>query len=475
MRNRNRLWWGAVSVLGLVVPLTSCTGTGGSGSGFTGSGSIVSIAVIPNAQTVQAPSQTTQFRAIGTTSSGATEDLTAQSTWASSSSQIATIAPSTGVATAVGSGSVTITAVYPLGGGTPLTGSATFNVSSGATSRYNALSITPGSQALTASGQTAQFIATASSGSSGLQTNVTNSSQIAWSSTSPSIASVNAGGLVTGVSVGATTITAQLTNPDNSVLIATATVTVTLTAPAEPILSLSIIPSSITVQNLQDTGQFIAIGTFSTPPYVRDLTNSVNWISTEPNVFPVSNDANTNNQQGTENGGIVSAYSNGSAVIIAEATTSDGTVQTATAMFNCPLVTPNPTSNPPTPGSCYPGSETPSLLSTLTVYNEGLNTTNWDVTAPSATGTANVLHCGPGWSLHGGAGGSVCSATYPIDTEVILTAPAGAGSFGGWSSNCVPSDVNGNALGAPPYWTANGPNYCVLWVTTDDTVGAIFN
>jgi uncharacterized protein YjdB len=474
---RNRLWWGAVSVLGLVIQLTGCTSTGGSASGYSNQASqasVVSIAVIPNAQTVQTVNQTTQFRAIGTNSSGATEDLTAQSTWTSSSPQIVTIAPSTGVATAVGSGSATITAVYALGG-TSLTSSATFNVSSSASTKYNALSITPSSQALSASGQTAQFIALATSGSNGEQTNVTSSPQIAWSSTSPSIASVNASGLVSGVGAGTTTINAQFTNPDNSVLLATATVTVTLTAPQEPMLSLSIIPSSITVNNLQDTGQFLAIGTFSTPPYTRDLTNSVSWISTQSDVFPVSSNDTTNGQQGTENGGVVRALSNGSAIIIAEATASDGSVQTATATFNCPLVEPNPSANPPTSGTCYPGSGTPSVLSTITVYNEGLNTTNWEITAPSATGTPNVLHCGPGWSLNGGAGGSVCSATYPLNTEVILTAPAGAGAFGGWSSNCVPSDVNGNALSGPPYWTANGPNYCVVWTTTDDTVGAIFN
>ena len=49
----------------------------------------------------------------------------------------------------------------------------------------------------------------------------------------------------------------------------------------DTILSLTIIPSDITVGNLQDTGQFLAIGTFATPPAVRDLTNSpsVTWIS----------------------------------------------------------------------------------------------------------------------------------------------------------------------------------------------------
>jgi hypothetical protein len=162
----------------------------------------------------------------------------------------------------------------------------------------------------------------------------------------------------------------------------------------------------------------------------------------------------------------VIAYGNGNANIIAEATNpSDGTIQTATATFNCPLVLPNPNGNPPTPGSCYPGSQAPSLLATLTVYNEGLNTTNWEVTAPSATGTKNVLHCGPGWALNGGTGGSVCVATYPVGTTVTLTAPATGANFGGWSYNCTQQGVV----------TAAGPNSCTVTLTTDDTVGGIFN
>ena len=194
------------------------------------------------------------------------------------------------------------------------------------------------------------------------------------------------------------------------------------------------------------------------------MTNSttLSWISSVPSVFPVN--TNTAGTLGAT-AGIVSAYGNGGATIIAEAKGTDGTIQTATATFNCPLVIPNPNGNPPTPGSCFPGSQAPALLATLTVYNEGLNTTGWVVTAPSATGTANVLHCGPGWTDPTLAG-SVCVATYPVGTTVTLTAPAETGvKFGGWSYNCVPT--------API--TAGGPNSCTVSLTTNDTVGAIFN
>jgi len=455
------------------------TTAGGSGS------SITSITVIPGSQSVALPSQTSQFLAIGTTSSGATVDLTNQVAWSSSSAQIATISGA-GLATAMGQGTTTITALYINSpGGTVVTGTATFTVVGGTTEKYTAVSILPNSQALSASGQTGQFIALATSGTTGLQTDVTNSPQIKWSSSIPTVASVSATGLAAGVSAGTSTVTVELTNTDGSVVSSTASVVVSLTAAPEPLLWLSIIPGSITVDNLQDTGQFLAIGTFSTAPYVRDLTNSpsLTWISSWPSVFPV--DTNSGGNSGAT-AGTVTAYGSGNASIIAEATSNDGTIQTAAATFNCPLVLPNPNGDPPTPGSCYPGTQAFALLSTLTIYNEGLNTTNWEVTAPSATGTPNVLHCGPGWALNGGTGGSVCTATYPMGTTVVLKASGGA--FGGWSYNCAPSDASGNTKNPPPI-TAAGPNYCsitfsnavysngnlVTPANTNVTLGAIFN
>jgi hypothetical protein len=431
--------------------------------GGTAGGSLVSLAIIPGTQSVASPTQTTQFIAIGTTSSGATEDLTSQVTWGSSSAQVATISAG-GLATAVSKGTCTITAIASNAGGTVVTGTATFTVTGGASEGLTALSISPATEAVAAGGQTAQFIALGTAGTTGLQENVTDSSSLQWSSTIPSIATISSSGVVTGISAGSSTIAALWTNQDGSVVTASATVTVSSTAPPEPLLTLTIIPSTITVGNLQDTGNFLAIGTFSTAPYVRDLTNSVTWLSAEPSVFPVSSDSTTVNPGAP--GGVVTAFGSGTAVIIAEATATDGTIQTATSTFSCPYLLPAP----PQPGSCFPGSQASALLSTVTIYNEGLNTTNWEVTAPSATGTPNVIHCGPGWTLSGGTGGSVCVGTYPIGTPLKLTAtqPAGStGTFGGWSQNCTP-DPN------PP--TATGPNTCTITPTTyNESVGAIFN
>jgi uncharacterized protein YjdB len=436
----------------------------GSSGGVSPGAALVGLTIIPNTQSVATPGQTSQFIAIGTTATGSTVNVTNLVTWSSSSTQIATIGVNTGLASAVGQGTVTITA-SDISGGNTLTATATFTVTSGTSEEFTAVTILPSTQAVSASGQTGEFIALATSGTTGLEQDVTNSPQLKWVSSIPSVSTITTGlasgnGVATGVSQGSSAVTAILSNPDGSLVSASATVNVTLTPAPEPLLSLTIVPAIITVGNLLDQGQFLAIGTYSTPPTVRDLTNSVQWLTSAPSVFPVNSNG-SGVPSGGANAGIVTAEGTGGATIIAEATdTTTGSIETATAAFNCPLILPTAT----TAGSCYPGSQSSALLSTLTVYNEGVNTTNWLVTASSATGTPDVLHCGPG-SNGAGFGGSVCVATYPVGTPVTLTAPAGAGAFGGWSYNCTPTTAV----------TAGGPNTCTVTVTFDDTVGAIFN
>ncbi len=437
---------------------STVTVTGGGSAGEP----LVSLSVIPGTQSMASPNQKTQFIAIATTSSGTTEDLSGLVTWSSSAANVAKIT-SGGLATGLGQGTTTITAIASNPDKTVVTGSASLTVTGGASEPFTAINISPGTQALSATGQTGQFIALGTAGMSGLNQDVTNSAQVKWTSSVPSIATVAtypaaSPGLVTGVSAGTTTITAKLTNPDGTSLTSTSTVTVSTTSAPEPLLSLQIIPTDVTVGNLLDTGQFIAIGTFSTAPTVQDLTNSPNltWISSFPTIFPINNTGVAGAPAG-----VITAYGDGTAVVIAEARNPDGSIVSATATFNCPLVLPNP---PNTPGSCYPGSEAPSLLATLTVFNTGINTKDWLVEADSATGTKNVLHCGPG-SSKAGLGGSVCVATYPVGTLVTLTAPAGTGKFGGWSSNCTSTGTV----------TAAGPNSCTVKLATNDTVGAIFN
>ncbi|HEX6773341.1 MAG TPA: Ig-like domain-containing protein, partial [Acidobacteriaceae bacterium] len=306
----------------------------------------------------------------------------------------------------------------------------------------DSISVTPASETIN-TGQTAQLTAIGTFGNAKHpnQQNVTTG--VTWTSNKTAVATVDKAGLVTAVGAGTATITAtaQAFNGQTS-----SSALVTVASPGGGtggtggsgggILSLTIIPSGIVFGTLGDSGQFLAIGTFSTAPTVRDLTNSVTWLTSEPNKYPVTNNNSAAPGGGTENGGVVSDYeaSNGpvGAIITAEAKDSNGSIATATANVGCPYVLPNP---PSTPGSCF--NSVPTLLTTLTFYNEGLDTSDWEITAPSATGTPKVIHCGPGWIKDGGSD-SVCTATYPINTTVTLTAPARSDvKFGGWSSNCT--------------------------------------
>jgi Bacterial Ig-like domain (group 2)/Divergent InlB B-repeat domain len=341
-------------------------------------------------------------------------------------------------------------------------------------SGLNSVQVSPASQSLTV-GQTAQLKAVGTFGNAKHPSTEDITSSASWSSTVPAVATVSSSGLVTAVGAGTTTITASATAYSGHVS-SSAGITVTASSGGTNggsggnILSLTIIPSGIVFGSLTQSGQFLAIGTFSAAPTVRDLTNSVKWLTSQPNKYPVTNYSNSATGTGTQNGGVVSAYEasvgNVGAIITAEATDSSGSIAVATANVGCPLILPNP---PSTPGSCY--QAIPQLLSTLTVYNEGLNPNtpelggNWLVTAPSATGTAAVLHCGPG-SPGAGLGNSVCTATYPLGTAVTLTAPAQTGvKFGGWSSNCLNATLN-----------PTGPNTCTVNLSASDaTVGAIFN
>ncbi len=355
----------------------------------------------------------------------------------------------------------------------------------------NSVQVTPKIQSL-AVGQTAQFSAVGSYGNSKSLSSQNITSSVTWTSSAPSVATVSASGVATTVGAGTTTITASAQGwsghvSDSAVLTATSSGGGPSGGSGGNILSLTIIPSGIVFGSLTSSGQFLAIGTFSAAPTVRDLTNSVKWLTSAPNVFPVTNYSTTVPGTGTQNGGVVSAYGasvgNVGAVITAEALDSNGSLATATANVGCPFKvatppTPPTATSPGTPGD--PGScneDVLPLLSTLTVYNEGLNPNtpeqggNWLVTAlsavppPPGTTSPPVLHCGPG-SPGAGLGNSVCTATYPVGTSVTLTAPAQSGvKFGGWSSNCANTGTV----------TQNGPNTCTVKLLVDATVGAIFN
>jgi uncharacterized protein YjdB len=139
------------------------------------------------------------------------------------------------------------------------------------------IAISPAAQSLSV-GQTAQLTAAGNIGHGthpSTSQNVT--TQVTWSSSASDIASVvtsgSTAGLVTAMQVGTATITASMPGA----ISATATVAVTAATAgtgSEPLLSIAVLPSTITDNNLLGTGQFLAYGT-GTPALVRTVRASL--------------------------------------------------------------------------------------------------------------------------------------------------------------------------------------------------------
>jgi hypothetical protein len=545
---------------------------------------LLSLAIIPGSPSAQFPAQTTQLTAIGTFSQApVTQNLTNAVTWSSSNPLIAKVCnavattnpvvpalcPTTpGLVTAVGQGTAAITATTANTDGSFVYTTVPFTVQAGSSEQMTALTIVPTSLTLSATGQPGTFVVLGTSAVTGLQEDVTNSPQLTWTSSNPTIATVctvavantpafcpTTPGQVVGVSAGSTTITAefynQLATATSPALVETATapVTVTTTPAAEPLLSISALPTSTTINDLLGTGQYLAYGTFSTAPTTLDITNGffhggfpdatctaafaaantdaaakdaaanlpvtnlpyaqcsfvpVTWVTTAPYIFPI----NSAGAAGAT-GGLVTADGSGTDDIYVVTSNPDSTlVYSPVVTFNCPYVAPTYGTTSVTvdgvtttttdyskllnPGSCNSLTIGESLLSTLTVFNTGVNTSNWLVTAPSATGTADVIHCG-GTTEQATQEGSICTASYPDGSVITLTAPIESGvQFGGWSDTCDPPFGATYTSPNPNPSSVTGPNTCTVTMggnctsnpntgaetctnSSNVSVGAIFN
>jgi hypothetical protein len=327
----------------------------------------------------------------------------------------------------------------------------------------DSIQVSPPSQSLII-GQTAQLTATGTFGNASHPStqNVTNS--VTWASGTPSVATVGSTGLVIAVGAGTTVITASAT-AFNGPISSSATISVAVSgngststggggiSGTEPLLSINIVPGGTTVSNKGMTGQYLAFGTYSTPPYVRDLTNQVTWISLAPEVASIESGGASG-----QVGGLATAMGyTGNSPIYAEASNPDGTVVLSNAQsFTCKDSGTN---------VCEQAVAHPQFA-TITVFHAGSNTTTWEISAPSGTGTPNLIHCGPA-----SPNGSVCTGVYETGSTVTLTAsPTGAG-FGGWSSG-----DGAPGIGCVPVPTPNPPfpATCTVTLTGDTSVGAIF-
>jgi hypothetical protein len=218
---------------------------------------LVSIAVTPVNPTI-APSTTEQFIATGTYTDNSQKNITGTVGWASSATSVASIsstAPTMGLATAVSSGSTTVTAT--LGS---ISGSTTLTVSSASAT---AIAITPVNPTV-ALGLAQQFTAIGSF-SDGSKQDITNVTQ--WQS-STAVVSITVSGLATARNIGSSTITGSFGGKSGSSL---------MTVNAANLVSLNIQPSNASIAP-GTRKQFVATGTFNDGS-TRDVTFLSSWTS----------------------------------------------------------------------------------------------------------------------------------------------------------------------------------------------------
>lgn len=213
--------------------------------------------------------QTVNIAATGHFSNGTTASpYDTQVTWTSSAPGVATV-DSLGVVTAQTAGTATITA-----SASGISGTAGITVNAGPT--LISISLDPVSATLNV-GQTVDITSTAnwSNGTSSVPWD----SYLTWTSSAPSVATVNAGGVVTAIAAGTTTITASLNGVSR-----TAAITVSATAPT--LTSISLNPTSATGTRGQ-TMNITATGRFSDGSTVTPYNAQATWTSSAPTVATV--------------------------------------------------------------------------------------------------------------------------------------------------------------------------------------------
>lgn len=179
-----------------LITLAFLAGCSSSSRNNNGGKVLKAVTVTPASPSISLTAVPLQFTATGTYGDGSMQTLT-QASWTSSNTSIATINGS-GLATPAGVGTTMIMATSgAISGATTLTVTA-------ATPSLVSITVGPPNPSVTLGGSQ-QFTATGnySDGSTNLIT-----SQVTWSSSMTSVASISSGGLATAATVGSTTITA---------------------------------------------------------------------------------------------------------------------------------------------------------------------------------------------------------------------------------------------------------------------------
>jgi Flp pilus assembly secretin CpaC len=231
----------------------------------TSAATLRSITVTPVSAAIAAGTKQ-QFVATGKYSDGSSKNITTQATWISSNNLFATIDSTLGIATGLAPGTTQITATL-----------------AGIISQPAALTVTPASlQSIAiapaavsiAIGNRTQFTAI---GTFSDTTTQDLTSQVTWASATQAVGIISSGGSATGLSAGATQISASLngiSSPSSTLAVTTA-----------KLQSIAIAPPSASI-TAGETQQWTATGTFSDGT-IQDVTTSVRWSSSSTTVATI--------------------------------------------------------------------------------------------------------------------------------------------------------------------------------------------
>ncbi|MGJ8668488.1 MAG: beta strand repeat-containing protein [Oceanococcus sp.] len=277
---------------------------------------VTELVVTPKAQSI-ADGTMLQFTATATFTDGQVRDVTDDVDWVSSVPSVATVTDTApkGMATAVDPGQTTITATVPGGGPSNATNLAVTDA------ELVSISVSPGSASI-AEGRTQTFTAEGTYTDDSTQDV---STSVTWTSSAPTIASIDnsAGneGIATALSTGTSQIAAGLNGVDSSnatVEVTDAVITQIDVTPIDP------------DQPKGTSRQFTATATFSDGTSNIEVTNEVTWSTSASAIADVSNAAGTR--------GVVFGNDLGSADITAEDTSSGETGSSTVTVTDAILV-----------------------------------------------------------------------------------------------------------------------------------------
>lgn len=262
------------------------------------------------------------FKATAVLSDKTAIDVTddAAVTWSSKDTGIATVVSGqtsgNGVATGVVSGNTIITAEATVDG-TVLWGSATLTVTDNIITE---LKVTPTTNTVPV-GLSKPFTATAVLSDGKTTIDVTDSSAISWTTSEPSIATIDALGLATGIAVGEVTVKATGVTPEGTTLSDTATLQVSDAV----IERLQVTPATETTP-IGLSKPFMAKAILSDGITTLDVTDdpAISWSSSNLDIATIISGQTSGN-------GVAKGEQVGRVTITAQGTTPEGTAVSGTA------------------------------------------------------------------------------------------------------------------------------------------------